>query len=76
MDQTTDDSNIVGIYCPSSLRIYFGRYKVGETAPFQMHEGYVNGGSGKYMAGSFFYWGNEGPEGITTNSFMGERISP
>lgn len=75
MDFAIDDSNVIGIYCPSSLRIYFGRYKVGEPTPFQMHEGYVNNGTGKYMAGSFFVWGNEGPQGFSgTNVFIGERL--
>jgi hypothetical protein len=73
MDYPIDPSNIIGVYCPSSLRIYFGRYKVGEPTPFQMHEGHVNAVTGKYMAGSFFYWGNEGPEGFATNVFIGER---
>ncbi len=78
MDFDIDDSNVIGIYCPSSLRIYFGRYKVGEPTPFQMHEGHINNGSGKYMDGSFFVWGNLGPWGNAgfpvTLPFSGERL--
>lgn len=79
MDFEIDDSNIIGIYCPSSLRIYFGRYKIGESTPFQMHEGYVTNGEGKYMDGSFFVWGNLGPWGGSagfpvTLPFSGERL--
>lgn len=74
MDFDIDDSNVIGVYCPSSLLIYFGRYKMGESTPFQMHEGYVNNGTGKYMAGSFFSWGNDGPGRFSgTNVFIGER---
>lgn len=73
MDVPNDYSNVIGLYCPSDLRLYIGRYKQGESTPFQMYEGYVAYGSGKYMAGSFFYWGNEGPEGIPTLPFLGER---
>lgn len=75
MDVPNDYSAIIGLYCPSSLRIYIGRYKQGEPSPFQMYEGYVSNGSGKYMAGSFFVWGNEGPAKFSaTNPFIGERF--
>ncbi|RZF28622.1 hypothetical protein EVC45_17395 [Paraburkholderia sp. UYCP14C] len=67
-----DYSNVVGLYCPSDLRIYIGRYKQGELTPFQMYEGYVSN-SGSVMAGSFFYWGNEGPGDFPTAPFIGER---
>ena len=59
-----DSGPIIGIYCPALRRIYFGRYKEGEAAPFQMYEGYV-ADDGKSIGGSFFYWGNEG---VTNNS--------
>jgi hypothetical protein len=78
MDVPNDYSTVIGIYCPSSLRIYFGRYKINESTPFQMHEGYVVNGSGKYMDGSFFVWGNLGPWGgrgfPVTLPFSAERL--
>lgn len=73
MDVPNDYSNVVGLYCPSNLRIYIGRYKQGEPTPFQMYEGHVSNGSGRFMAGSFFYWGNEGAGGYVTFPFIGER---
>ena len=46
-------------HCPGHRRIIFARYKNGATAPFRMYEGYV--ASGQFMAGTFFYRGNEWP---------------
>ncbi|MEI6002446.1 hypothetical protein H3V53_36600 [Paraburkholderia bengalensis] len=72
MDVPNDYSNVVGLYCPSDLHIYIGRYKQGELTPFQMYEGHVSN-SGRVMAGSFFYWGNEGPGDFAAAPFLGER---
>jgi hypothetical protein len=49
---------VLGIYCPKSRRIYFGRFDDGDTLPFQMYEGYVNA-TGSTIAGEFFYWGTQ-----------------
>lgn len=73
MDVPNDYSDVIGLYCPFDLRIYIGRYKQGEPTPFQMYEGHVSNGSGRFMAGSFFYWGNEGPGKYVTFPFIGER---
>jgi hypothetical protein len=67
-----DSGPIIGLYCPGLRRIYFGRHKEGETAPFQMYEGYV-ADDGKSIAGSFFYWGNEGPVDHPTSPFVATR---
>ncbi|MDZ5461025.1 hypothetical protein [Azohydromonas lata] len=37
-----DVNPIVGVYCPTSLRIIFTRYVEGEGGPVQIYEGYVS----------------------------------